>query len=201
MIGIFAVISLVFGIFYGYFFQNQSFSDIFSEYSDYILYVLMFFVGLSIGANRKILESLKYYHVKIFIIPFGIITASIFAGFICGLILDLDIYESISVSSSLGWYSLSGVMMKELGSVYMGAIAFLSSLMREILSFIFIPLIAKYLNNYTTIAPAAATSEDTTLPIILKYGGADIAIMAVFNGIICSISVPILINFFMSLRG
>lgn len=201
MMALFAIISLVTGVFIGYFFKNQELLIFLSSNSHFILYILMFFVGVSVGANRDVFYSLKSHHIKIFIIPFGIIVASILGGVFCGLILGLNIFESMAVASSLGWYSLSGVMMTELGYPEMGAIAFLSSLMREILSFVFIPFIAKYLNNYTTIAPAAATSEDTTLPAILKYGGADTAIMAIFNGIICSISVPLLISFFINLRG
>ncbi len=201
MTAVIAIICLISGIFYGHFFKGELVANFFAENANYILYTLMFFVGISIGANRKVFSSLKEYHVKILVIPFGIIVASSLSGIICAYILNLNYYESMAVSSALGWYSLSGVMITELGNAHMGAIAFLSSLMREILSFIFIPFIAKYLNSYTTIAPAAATSEDTTLPMILKYGGADTAIMAIFNGVLCSFSVPILINFFMSLKG
>ncbi|MEG0319096.1 MAG: LysO family transporter, partial [Niameybacter sp.] len=66
----------------------------------------------------------------------------------------------------------------------------------EILSFMLIPVIAKYCNHYTAIAPAAATSEDTTLPVLIKYTSEEVVVMAVINGVVCSMMVPILINFF-----
>ena len=200
MMAVTAVLCLVAGIVCGQLDNSALLLDFFSKSADYILYTLMFFVGISVGANRKVFSKIQQYHVKIFIIPFGIIVASIVAGAFCAAVLGLKYGESMAVSSALGWYSLSGVMITELGNADMGATAFLSSLFREILSFLAIPFIAKYLNAYTTIAPAAATSEDTTLPAILKYGGAETVLMAVFNGVLCSAAVPILIKFFMGLE-
>ena len=67
--------------------------------------------------------------------------------------------------------------------------------MREIFSFFIIPFLALKCNNYTCIAPAGATSEDTTLPMILKYTNEETVVLSVLNGIICSFFVPILISF------
>ena len=40
---------------------------------DMILYLLMFLVGISIGFNRGIVSKIKEYHIKIFVIPLGIV--------------------------------------------------------------------------------------------------------------------------------
>ena len=69
---------------------------------------------------------------------------------------------------------------------------------RELITVISIPLIAKYLNDYATIAPAGATSMDTTLPIISKYTKPEIVVIAFFNGALLSSLVPILVPFFYS---
>ncbi len=194
-----AVICLVLGVICGQADGSGAVSGFFGANAHIILYILMFFVGISVGANRTVFSKIRQYHVKIFIIPAGIVAGSVAAGALCAPLLGLEWGQSMAVTSSLGWYSLSGVMITELGGAEMGAVAFMSSLMREILSFLLIPFIARYLNAYTTIAPAAATSEDTTLPAILKYGGAETAVMAVFNGVFCSALVPVLIRFFMGL--
>ena len=68
--------------------------------------------------------------------------------------------------------------------------------MREIGSFFAIPLIARHLNSYTCIAPAAATSEDTTLPMLVRYTSEETVVFAVLNGILCSALVPVLISLF-----
>ena len=113
----------------------------------------------------------------------------------CSQILGTALNESMAVVSGLGWYSLSGVLVTSLAGAKMGTIAFLSSLLREIASFLTIPWIARHLNSYAAIAPAAATSEDTTLPMIMKYTSEEVVVLAVFNGVACSVMVPILTKF------
>ena len=66
--------------------------------------------------------------------------------------------------------------------------------MRELFSFFIIPFLAAHLGYYTCIAPAGATSEDTTLPVMLKYTNEETVVLSVLNGIICSFFVPILIS-------
>ena len=100
------------------------------------------------------------------------------------------------IVSGLGWYSLSGVLVTELAGAKIGTIAFLCNLLREIFSFMIIPVVVKYFNGYAAIAPAAVTSEDTTLPMLMKYTSGEVVMMAVLNGIICSAAVPVLIKLF-----
>ena len=192
---IIAIVALVAGILCGHFIFPQSLVDFFSNYSDYVLYILMFSVGISVGLNKSVFKKIKEYHIKIFLIPAGIICGSILAGFVCSQILGTALNESMAVVSGLGWYSLSGVLVTSLAGAKMGTIAFLSSLLREIASFLTIPWIARHLNTYAAIAPAAATSEDTTLPMIMKYTSEEVVVLAVFNGVACSVMVPILTKF------
>ena len=84
----------------------------------------------------------------------------------------------MAISAGLGWYSLSGVLLTDLISAEIGTIAFLSNILREILTFLLIPVLAKYLNGYTAIAPAGATSSDTSLSILMKYTDEEVAMMA-----------------------
>lgn len=167
-----------------------------SGHSEDVLYVLMFSVGISVGANRGVFQKLKEYHLKILVIPLGIIVGSVLGGFVCSLFMEESLRDSLMIVSGLGWYSLSGILVTELSGAEIGTIAFLCNLLREIFSFLIIPSVAKHFNCYTAIAPAAATSEDTTLPMIMKYTSAEVVMMAVLNGIICSAAVPVLIKFF-----
>ena len=66
--------------------------------------------------------------------------------------------------------------------------------MREIGAFFMIPYISRHFNACTCIAPAAATSEDTTLPMLIRYTNEETVVLSVFNGIICSAAVPVLIS-------
>lgn len=190
-----ALIALVLGVLYGLFGLNIVLLEVIIKNVDYILYILMFLVGISIGLNRGIVKKIKEYHIKIFIIPLGIIVGSIVGGIICSFITEYAMNECTAVASGLGWYSLSGVSVGKLAGAELGSITFLSNLMREIFSFLCIPWIAKYLNYYSCIAPAGATSEDTTLPMMIRYTNEETVVLSVFNGVICSACVPFLIEF------
>lgn len=193
-----AIISLILGVSCGYFFNGYSIITILTDNTNYILAILMFAVGISIGLNKQVFKKIKEYHLKIFIIPFGTIIGSLAGGALSSILLSMQLKEGMAVASGLGWYSLSGVMITNLASSRLGTIAFISSLLREILSFIAIPFLVRTLNVYAAIAPAGATSEDTTLPMLIKYTNEEVVVLAIFHGVICSFMVPILIRFFLS---
>lgn len=186
--------ALIVGIFCGNTVFSENLSVWLTGRSEAVLIVLMFLVGISVGGNKQVFKNLKEYHWKIFMLPFGTITATLAGGWLCAVLLKLSVRDGLAVASGLGWYSLSGVMLTELAGPQLGTLAFLSNLMREILSFLLIPFIVKHLNTYAAIAPAGATSEDTTLPMLIRYTDEKTVMLSVFHGILCSAAVPILIR-------
>lgn len=165
-----------------------------TAHTQWLLYLLMFSVGISVGLHKGIWDKIRQYHVKILVIPGGIIVGSLAGGILCGLLLNYPVNQAVSVAGGLGWYSLAGVSIGNLAGAELGSIAFLSNLMREIGAFFMIPYISRHLNAYTCIAPAAATSEDTTLPMMIRYTNEETVVLSVLNGIICSAVVPVLIS-------
>lgn len=198
MIVIFMLLALLGGLFYGMSGLEFTFINLMSENTNIILYLLMFSVGSSIGMQRGIFSKIKEYHIKIFIIPLGTILGSLLGGVICAILLKMPIGYGTAITSGLGWYSLAGVTIGNLVSAEMGSIAFMSNLMREMFSFLIIPFLAVHLNYYTCIASAGATSEDTTLPLMLKYTNEETVVLSVFHGVICSLMVPVLISLCLS---
>ena len=191
-----AVIALLGGIVCGMAgLDNILLIKVITSNKDLILYILMFLVGISIGLNRGIVSKIKEYHIGIFVIPAGIIAGSLAGGIVSGLLTGLSLEQSTAIASGMGWYSLAGVTIGNLAGAQAGSIAFLSNLLREIFSFFSIPWISKNLNYYTCIAPAGATSEDTTLPMMIRCTNGETVVLSVFNGVICSAAVPFLISF------
>lgn len=195
MMIIFTILALLLGLLYGISDLELELVSAISKNSDLILYLLMFSVGISVGMYRGIVQKIKTYHIRIFLIPLGTILGSMMGGFLCSFFFDMTWRQGTAIASGMGWYSLAGASIGKLGGANLGSIAFLSNLMREIFSFFLIPLIALKLNHYTCIAPAGATSEDTTLPVMLKYTSEETVVLSVLNGMICSFFVPILISF------
>ncbi len=189
-----ALSALILGVLWGAFGPDGTPIDLIQIHSDWILYLLMFLVGISVGLHRGIVQRIKEHHVKIFIIPFGVVTGSILGGLLAALLLRIPLNQGIAVASGMGWYSLNGVVLTEMFGATMGSIGFLSNLMREMLSFFCIPIIARRLNYYTCIAPAGATSEDTTLSMIVRYTDEETVVLSVFNGVLCSAIVPVILG-------
>ena len=189
-----ALASLIGGVVYGMSGLEISPITLLTENTQYILYTLMFFVGISVGLHRGLWKRLRQYDLRVLLIPAGIVAGSLLGGMACSLLTDLTLREAAAVGSGMGWYSLSGVMLTEMGGARIGSIAFLSNLMREIFAFFCIPLVSRRLNYYTCIAPAGATSEDTTLPMMIRYTNEETVVLSVLNGILCSAMVPVLIR-------
>lgn len=188
-----ALTALILGIFCGAVPPIAGGLRFLSSHTQWFLYVLMFSVGISVGLQKGVFRGIRQYHLKILMIPFGIIAGSMAGGALCGILLPYTMSQSLSVAGGLGWYSLAGVTIGNLAGTSLGSIAFLSNLMREIGSFFMIPFVSRHFNFYTCIAPAGATSEDTTLPMIIRYTNEETVIFSVLNGIICSFCVPFLI--------
>lgn len=194
-----AIGALIAGIFSGQYLLSENNNAILSFLSEYLLYILMFSVGISVGMNESIIAKIKNYNLKILLIPLGVIIASVIGGLVCSFILNMDLIHSLAIASSMGWYSLSGVMLESIVNAEVGTIAFFSGLLRELIAFLAIPIIIKIFNPYAAIAAAGATSEDTTLPLLIKHSSEEYVIIAVINGILCSVAVPILINLYFSI--
>lgn len=164
-----------------------------ADQAELLLYLLMFSVGITVGLREGLIASLRQYHLRILLLPAGIIAGSLAGGAAAWGFTDYTLAESLSIAGGLGWYSLAGVAIGQLAGPELGSVAFLASLLREILAFFLIPILARTLNDWTAIAPAAATSEDTTLPMLIRYTDEETVIFAVVNGILCSAAVPVII--------
>ena len=199
MMVILSVAALVCGVLAGTLDVLPGALDFLSEHAGAVLYVLMFSVGISVGLHRGLLQELRRHHVKILIIPLGITAASALGGVVCALITRMPLGLGAAITSGMGWYSLAGVTIGNLAGAQAGSIAFLGNLMWEIISFFLIPPLAARFNSYTCIAPAGDTSEDTTLPMMIRYTNEETVVLSVLNGMICSALVPVLISLFCSL--
>ena len=171
-----------------------------NDFSVYALYLLLVLVGLLVGMDKKSFEVLRSSSWQLMLVPVstalgtyaGVIAVSIF-------LKDLKLNEVLAVGSGFGYYSLSSILIAELKSKALGVIALLSNIFREITTLLLTPVFVKYFSPLAPILSGGATSMDTTLPIITEYSGKDYAIVAIFNGLVLSLSVPFLVTFFCGL--
>jgi len=174
-------------------FSFNRFSD--TDPSVYALYLLMFLVGISAGADKKVWKITGRNNIKILIIPAFVITGTLSGCALCSLFLtEMSLADSLAVGSGFGYYSLSSIIISKFRNETLGVIALIANISREILTLLFTPLLVRFFGRFAPILSGGATSMDTTLPVIIKYSGKDCAIPAIFNGIILTLLVPFIIG-------
>ena len=167
-----------------------------TDFSMYALYILMFLVGIGIGADRKSWKVIRTINVKIFLVPLGVMVGTAIGVTIVSLFLpNLSIREAMAVGAGYGYYSLSSIFITQMHGETLGVMALLSNIIREVATLLLTPLFVKYFGKLAGIMSGGATAMDTTLPIITRYSGKDYAIISLFSGIVLTILVPVIITF------
>ena len=196
---LFIVCFFVLGIIAGLFLIIPEFFDV-SRLSSAVLYGLMFFVGISIGMDRrgwKVIRNVKY---RVILVPLSVVAGTFIGVSLISLsIKGLSLRDSLAVGSGFGYYSLSSIFISKLagklaGNV-LGVVALLSNIMREVLTLLLTPLLVKYFGKLAPVAAGGATAMDTTLPVIVKFSGAEYGMIAVFSGYVLTVAVPFLVTY------
>ncbi len=167
------------------------------ELALYVLYVLMFLVGISIGQDKEAVQALKQQNLKILLLPLGTILGTLIGSAFVGLWLEhRSLTDCMAVGAGLGYYSLSSVLITQYKGVELGTIALVANVLRELIALLAAPWLVKFFGKLAPISVGGATTMDTTLPIITRYSGKDWVILAIFHGMVVDFSVPFLVTFF-----
>ncbi len=160
-----------------------------------MVYLLLFLVGIQlVQSNTDMISVLK--DPTSLLLPFGTIIGTLAASCLIPLVTNINIHESLAIASGFGWYSLSGVLITDLGDPVLGSVAFLSNLFRESIAFLVIPLLASYGKPHAAISIGGATSMDVTLPVIKKSCGTEYVPLSIAHGSMLTIVVPFLVPLF-----
>ena len=173
----------------------------------YVLYLLMFQVGLSIGSDKKLKDILGSIRPKLLLVPFATIAGTlVFSALVSLLLTQWSVFDCMAVGSGFAYYSLSSILITQLKesslgvqlATELGTIALMANIMREIMALLGAPLFVKYFGRLSPICAGGATTMDTTLPIITRYSGKDLVFISIFHGIIVDFTVPFFVSFFCS---
>ena len=171
-----------------------------SSFSYYARCALMFCVGISIGCDAEILRSFKRVNPRLMLLPVMTIVGTL-AGTTAAsaLLADRQLTDCLAIGSGFGYYSLSSIFITEMRGPELGTIALLANIMREILTLLLAPLLARWFGKLAPITLGGATTMDTTLPIITRASGQTYVVVSIFHGFCVDFSVPFLVTFFCSL--
>lgn len=179
-----------------------------NNFTVYVLYLLMFQVGLSIGSDKKLKDILRSIRPKLLLVPLATIIGTLSASALVSLLLTRwSVFDCMAVGSGFAYYSLSSILITQLKeaslgvqlATELGTIALMANIIREIMALLGAPLYVKYFGRLAPICVGGATTMDTTLPIITRYSGNDMVFVSIFHGILVDFTVPFFVSFFCSL--
>lgn len=171
-----------------------------SSVSYFALCALMFCVGISIGGDSKILGSFRKVNPRLMLLPLMTVVGTLAGTAAASLFLPhRHLFDCMAIGSGFGYYSLSSIIITEYKGAELGTVALLANIMREVLTLLCAPLLARWFGKLAPITMGGATTMDTTLPIITRSSGEDFVVVSIFHGFCVDFSVPFLVTFFCSL--
>lgn len=163
------------------------------------LWLLMALVGLSLGADRRLMEILRSLRPRILLLPLGT-TVGTFAG--CALLSVFLVYslaDCLAVGAGFAYYSLSSVFITQYRGEELGTVALLANIFRELFTLIFTPVLVRLMGAVAPIMCGGASTMDTTLPGITRAAGTLWTFPSIVHAMILDFSVPFWVTLFCSL--
>ena len=165
------------------------------ESTTIVLYVLLFLVGLGLGIDDQLIDILKKFDFRVFLVPLSVVIGTFIGSALISIFAPgMQLGDSLAIGAGFGYYSLSSVLISEYAGERLGVIALIANISREIITLLMAPLMVKYFGKLAPIASGGATSMDTTLPVVARFSGKEYTLLSIFNGVVLSILVPILIS-------
>ena len=158
----------------------------------FLLCLLLFFVGLDIGLDDKVLDNVKAAGWRVVLFPFATAAGSLLGGIAGSFFLPLSVRDGMAVCAGLGWYSLAPVMLSSY-SASISAIAFIHNLFRVMSATVLIPVVAKRIGAVECCCLPGGASMDICILIIEKAAGSNAAIYAFVHGAVLTVLIPIMV--------
>ncbi len=170
----------------------------YSRVTGWVLDALLFMIGLQFAQSGLSLKT-AFVRIDTILVPLATLVGTLCGGLIVAAVFRLSAGKGLALSAGFGWYTLSGVLISDLGDPALGSAAFLANMARESIAFILIPILAMTRRPYTAIACGGATAMDVTLPLIEQCLGPEAVPVSFTSGAILSLLVPILVPLFYGL--
>lgn len=166
----------------------------------YALCALLLCVGIGIGSDRNIVTKFKSMDVRMALLPLGTALGTFAGSLVVSFILSgRSPLDCLAVGSGFGYYSLSSIFITEYKGAELGTIALLANIIREMVTLLLSPVLAKAFGPLAPISSGGVTSMDTTLPIIMASSGEQYSAVSIFHGFILDFSIPFLVTFWCTL--
>ncbi len=164
----------------------------------WVLNALLFMVGMQFAQSGLSLKS-AFARADTALVPAATVAGSLLGGLAVAALFGISAGKGLALAAGFGWYSLSGVLIADLGDPLLGSAAFLANLLREALALLLIPLLGASKRPFSAIGVGGATAMDVTLPLIEQCAGPAAVPISFASGAMLSLLVPVLVPLFYQL--
>lgn len=174
-----------------------------SQTSFVALCALLLFVGMGIGLNPNMMRDIKSLSPRLALLPLVTILGSwmgavvaylVMSSDLCTLFQQRNLTSCLAIDSGFAYYSLSSIFITEYRGAELGTIALLANIVREMITLLLAPMLAKWFGPLAPITAGGATTMDTTLPIIAQASGQKYVALSIYHGFVTDFSVPFLVT-------
>ncbi|MGP8078437.1 MAG: lysine exporter LysO family protein [Thermoplasmata archaeon] len=115
------------------------------------------------------------------------------AALVVTALLGTELPASLATALAFGWYTLAGPLVAERAGPALGLLAFLTNFLREDLTMILSPSLGRKLRGEGLTALGGATSMDTTLYFVTRYGDEGAGGLALASGLVLTVAASLLL--------
>ena len=110
------------------------------------------------------------------------------------MLVNRGFADCMALSSGFAYYSLSSIFITEYRGAELGTIALMTNIIREMITLLLSPLLARVFGPLAPITSGGATTMDTTLPIITHTVGERYVALSLYHGFVIDFSVLFLVT-------
>lgn len=155
---------------------------------------LLLFVGLGIGLNPEMKKEVRSLSTRMALLPVVTIIGSWLGALLIWTVLHRTLSDCMAINSGFAYYSLSSIFITEYRGAELGTIALLANIIREMLTLLGAPLMARWFGPLAPISAGGATTMDTTLPILSQTLGQRYIALSIYHGFVVDFTVPFLVS-------
>lgn len=153
---------------------------------------LLFFIGMQFMQSGTSLKKALASPAAL-VVPLATMVGTLASSLVLVPLFSLTAGKAMALAGGFGWYSLSGVLISNLGDPVLGSVSFLANMFRESLALLLIPFLGRSRVPVMAVSVGGATSMDVTLPLIEQSAGPWIVPISFMSGALLSLVVPFLV--------
>jgi uncharacterized membrane protein YbjE (DUF340 family) len=150
------------------------------------LYVLLALVGFDLTLRWERLSDLWVPLTAA--VGAALVSATLFA-----VLAHVSLPVSLATSLAFGWYTLAGPLVVARAGAVLGLLAFLTNFLRENLTMLLSPYVGRRLRGAGLAALGGATSMDTTLYFVTRFGEEEAASLSLASGLLLTLAASLVL--------